>query len=374
MGILGGGGSAQFTHGILIAAMVIAIMLPSMLTIATSLNDTGIDDTTEKVLGNYYQFTGSRPVKEAVWALEGIYRPYQGGSSYGYTDDGWLYGSRVDSYRPSQYQGTNYAYTVNRSNGLYYYGTDTINGDHESGELYTSVAMDPTEKSDRFFTQNGKTQQDKWFYYDYTGYRYSFKPLANYNGVDADGKPIDVTSTDTSLSLIWYDYYGSQGISGQLILSGSDSGVAYLTADEIVSRFSTTTSTSKFDMFFNGVQMNVYIRLNPVYLAQTGDIEACWNQGYWEIMVTSLSTDVDAYMNTDFSFNPMDIFMTMVKLLTFDTADFGISGWLAVVLSIAYAVPLYAALIALAMENEIVLILAGILAAIQGAGLLGLIF
>lgn len=367
MKLFGGGGDTQFTHGMLLMSLVVMLLLPTSLTMFTSLSQGNMDENIETVLDDYYDFTGARPTKEAVWPLQGIYTPYSGQTYYGYTDDGWLYGERVTTYRPSQYEGDQ-TYSVTRSaeNGLYYFDADTPNGMHKQGDLYTSVSMDVNQKSSMFFTQNGRTDYDKWFTYQYSGFRYAFSPMADYTARDADGNPVPVTATTTSLSLIWYEYYNiGSGISGQLIISGSDRSVAYLTASEIIRAFDQTTSTAKFQMMFNGVSMNIYIRLNPVYLNALGDVETCFNGGYWELMVTSLSTDADAYLNTSFSFNVADVFMTAINLLTFNADEYGVSGWLATVLSVVYALPLYAALIAIGLDNYPVLILAGILMAIQ---------
>jgi len=184
--------------------------------------------------------------------------------------------------------------------------------------------------------------------------------------VDNDGNRIPVTANTTSLSLIWYEYYGNSGISGQLILTGSDSGVAYLTAQQIIYAFNNTTSTAKFNMTFNNVDMNVYIRINPYYLSQGLSIEECYNRGYWEIMVTSISTDVDAYNTTEFSFNIYNIFDTLIDLFTFDTADYGISGTMGTICSLVMVIPLYCALISIGITFYPALLIAGILAAIQG--------
>lgn len=367
MKLFGGGGNTQFTHSMLLMSLVVMLLLPTSLTMFTSLSEGNLDENTAKVLDDYYDFTGARPTKEAVWPLHGIYTPYSGQDYYGYTEDGWLYGERVNTYTPSQFDGDQ-RYTVERDadSGLYRFTGDTGNGMHSAGDLYTSVSMDVNQKSAMFFTQNGRTDYDKWFTYSYSGYRYSFSPMADYTGRDSEGNPVPVTATTTSLSLIWYEYYTiGSGISGQLIISGSDRSVAYLTASEIIRAFDSTTSTAKFQMMFNGVSMNIYIRLNPVYLNTIGDVERCFDQGYWELMVTSLSTDADAYLNTSFSFNVADVFMTAINLLTFNADEYGISGWLATVLSVVYALPLYAALIAIGLDNYPVLILAGILMAIQ---------
>lgn len=139
----------------------------------------------------------------------------------------------------------------------------------------------------------------------------------------------------------------------------------YLTAQQIVYAFNTTTSTAKFVMTFNNVDMNIYIRINPYYLSQGYSVEECYNNGYWDLMVSSISTDVDAYNTTEFSFNIYNIFETLIDLFTFNTADYGISGTMGTIASLVVVVPLYAALISIGLSFYPALILAGILAAIQ---------
>ena len=368
--MLGGSTDNNFSYRMIIFAIAVLFLLPTFISIYADGGD-GAGENIDDLLDGYYEFTGSTPAQESVWALTGIYTPYSGGESYGYTDDGWLYGSIVGAesgYSPDQYTGSQ-SYTVQRGDdGLYRYvvanGGTTADG-HSDGDLYTSVSFDASQKSDIFFTESNRVDSGGFFYYEYSGYRYAFQPLADYDGVDADGNRVPVTANTTSLSLIWYEYYGNSGISGQLVLTGSDSGVAYLTAQQIIHAFNYTTSTAKFNMAFNGVDMNIYIRINPYYLAQGYSVESCYNQGYWEIMVTSMSTDVDAYNTTEFSFNISNIFETIINLFTFNTAEYGLSGTMGTIASLAFVVPLYAALVSIGITFYPALIFAGVLAAIQ---------
>lgn len=364
-----GGVDSTFTFKMIIFAVAIMFLLPTMMSVFAG-QSSDADQNVEDLLDDYYDFTGTTAASESVWVLTGIYTPYTGTTTYGYTDDGWLYGSVVGegtgSYTPDQYVGTSQTYSVQRGDdGLYRYTSDTADG-HETGDLYTNVSFDTGHKSSIFFTEAGKVESGEFFYYEYNGYRYAFQPLANYNAEDSEGNPIPVVANTTSLSLIWYEYYGSSGISGQLILSGSDGGVAYLTAQQIVTAFSSTTSTASFNMTFNNVDMRIHIRIDPYYLSQGYSIEQCYNLGYWSIMVSSMSTDIDAYNTTEYSFNVWSIFETMVDLFTFNTSEYGIDGVMGTIASLIMVVPLYAALLVIGMNFYPALILAGILAVLQG--------
>lgn len=372
----------KFAYGMIIFSLVTTLLLPIGLSIFAG-TTTSAELNSEEQLEGYYNFTGTSPSREAIWSLTGIYTPfgvnYLGESdtnSYGYSADGWLYGDSLTIYEPSQYKDTEYAYKVVKGNdGLFRYaynGDNSVNytGNHKSGDLYTDISFEPTKKSPIFFTQALKNEKDGYFYYQFGGYRYSFQPTSSYRTQNADGESIDVIPNTTSLSLIWYQYYTSQnsGISGQLIISAQDFSVAYLNAAQILQAFNSTTSTAKFTLNFSGVPMNLYIRIDPIQLAAGLSVQQCYDLGYWSVMVTSLSTDSSAYMQSDNALNPYSIFETLIDLLTFNYNDYGISDALGVLCSLIIVVPFYAGLVAICISGNgmKMLILAGVLAAIQG--------
>lgn len=406
-----GGSDSDFAYRLLIFAMVIMVALPIMINNFVPQQAINIDE--DELLEDYYEFTGSSrgPTKEAVWVLTGIYTPYAGGN-YGYTDDGWLYGSRIQENTPEQYgPGSPQNFTVYRDeNGIYRYKFDTADynkdegtghkgsfryateEDHEKdediavgsiieqdtlGDIYTHVTFDKSKMSNIFFTKNGKhgengelfdnTVNSKYFYYEYTGYRYAFQPPSDSWTSDGQGNKIALTATTTSLSLIWYQYYTQTGISGQLVLSGNDSGVAYINGDQIVRAFDSTTNTARFAMTFNGgVEMGVYVKIDPYATVTLGmTVQQAYNEGYWSIMVTSLSTDPNAYIGTDFSLDIEKILMTIVDLLTFNYTKYNMSDMMGMICSFIIVIPLYAGLIAIAINHWQALIITGVLLIIQ---------
>jgi hypothetical protein len=240
--------------------------------------------------------------------------------------------------------------------------------------------MDVGKKSDIFFTSNGKVTDGDFYYYKFNGLRYSWQPVAEYKAIDNNGNLRDVVPNTTSLSLIWYDYYGSNGgpgssgLAGQLIITGADSGVAYLTASQIVSAFNSDTSTSRFTLAFNGIDCYIHIRIDPRALSSGLTIEDCYNQGYWSVMVSSPSADVSSMAGADYEFNPTDVFHTMIDLLTFKTSDYGLTGIAGVLSSFIIVIPLMAGLITIGLDKYQILIMAGIygvISAINWGGLIG---
>lgn len=394
MGLMGGG-SPDFSFKLIVVALLVAVLLPmGVMTFApASYNGTGPDE----VLDGYAQFTGQSPdTKVSVWPLVGIYEPFTGGSydeaaqqtlTYGYTDDGWLYGRSIQNYTPSQYAGTVQDYEVYKDeNGVFRYRFDSADYNAEMGtghrggfdddltprdypgDLYTDVSFDVNQMSNIFFTEAGRHDDGGFFWYDYDGYRLAFAPISDYTAYDQDGKEKAIVASKTSLSLVWYQYYTQSGITGQLVLSGSNGGIAYLNAANILSAFNSNTNTAKFSMVFNGVEMSIWIKIDPMATSNNYTVAQCWEMGYWSVMVTSLSVEANAYLGTDSAMNPMKILETVFDILTFNLDDYNVSPWMGGLVSVIYVLPLYAGLIALCLDNAYLWILVGILAAIQAIG------
>lgn len=383
MKIGGGNGNTGFAFSMIMFAAVTSILLSIFIPIyAPKTIPSDSENQTLSDLENQYQeFTGSLPASEAVWGLKGIYTPYgqdyngNPSNDWGYTEDGWIYGQRVINYTPSQYSNNATAYSVHYDNDkeLYYYTntSETISNNatsgvnqHKAGDLYGAVVMDADKKSEIFFSTSGKTEMDGRFYYQFSGLRYAFAPIQEYTALGSNGDQIEVIPNKTSLSLIWYQYYTQSGIAGQLVISGSDRGVGYITGAQIVSSFNPAVYTSRFNMTFNGVDMILSIRLDPYYITNGMSVEDCYNNGFWSIMVSSRSVDTSAYVAADYKFNPTEIFDTMIDLFTFNMEDYGLSGMTATLASMLIVIPLFIALIAIGLDNYIVVIMAGIYAAI----------
>lgn len=380
--MLGGNNNETFAYGLLISAVVLTLLLPLAINILYPSHDLAndYDDVIEDLNSDYADFTGSAPVKEDIWALEGIFTPYQDGGPRGYTSDGWLYGSEIHDYTPSQYSAGGLSYTVtNRvahtdsdNNTTYtdldiyqYSAVGDLNSGIEIGDIYSAVSLDVNQKSNIFFSPAGKTTYGDYFVYNYSGYRYAFSPVSDYLGVDDNGDRIELNRVSSSCSLIWYEYYNvASGIAGQLVYTGSDGGTAYITAETIINSFNSANNTAKHVLQFNGVALNLYVRLDPYYSASMS-IEDCFNNGYWSVMITSESADTTAYTSTDYAFNPQAVFSTTIDLLTFDLDDYGFSPFIGAICSLVVVVPLYVGLLVIGLNNYPVLILEGILLAIQ---------
>ena len=371
--MMGSGGDNRFIYSAVVFAVAVLFLTPVMVNFFVHEDEQTVENPTlSGLLDDYYNFTGAQSniARENVWVLSGIYTPYLGGP-YSYEPNGWLYGARIgggeDNYLPSQYDDTvmdNCTVHYDEDSHCYRYTQTTFDG-HSAGDVYSAVTMDVAQQSDIFFTTSGKQTRGGYFWYEFSGYRYEFTPASLYTMYNENGDIINVDQSNSGLSLIWYNYLDqASGISGQLILS-TDYGVAFLTTEDILRAYESSISTAKFEMVFNGVPINIYIRLNPYYISQGVSVDDCWNAGYWEVMVSTNSVDVAKYISADYSFNIYQIWDTFVNLFTFNTDVYGFDGLTGTMLSLLMCVPMYALLISIGLTCYPVLIIAGIVAAVQ---------
>lgn len=376
---MGNGGDTSFVVRMLVFTLLLLFFVPLFFSLYIPQIEDGEDtryaDQIAQLESEYYLATGKQVTATTeTWALTGIYEPFYG-TTYGITDDGWIYGAVVPNYVPAQYDKDNpdskSYYKVERgSDGLYYYSTDegAISANLLSvkpGDLYTAVSMDNEHTSSIFFTPSGKTVTDKGYYYEYTGYRYAFQPLRPYHAY-IGGVESEIEPNSTSLSLIWYQYSSMSGIAGQLTISGNDTGLSYLSASDILREFNQSTYSSTFDLTFNNVAMHITIRLDPIRIAEGRSVEYCYNQGWWSVIVSSDAVVTSSLNDASYDFSPNNVFDTLIKLFTFRIAeDYNIEGWQGTLASLLITMPLYACLVSFALIYPESLILVAILGAIQ---------
>lgn len=366
-----GSGNGPFIKKSLTFSIMVMVLLTSAVAIFgdSPPTSTGYEAELNELLGGYYDMTGSTSTNEEIWGLTGIYTPVgidaegNNSSKRMVLNDGWIAGDRVTSYSPTQYNGASslgqgtFSHTVqyDTEKKLYYYTNhgegllDIVNGTASSpsdGTLYTNVVMDTKHKSNIFFTVGNKQQEENGtFWYNFSGYRYCFQPLTDYYYDTST----PITHTGTSLSLIWYQYTSDSGISGQLVVSGSgDSGVSYITATQIVQAYNSANYTAKFQMAFNGIIMNLYIKLDVYAMTHGYSVEDCYTSGLWSIMVTSPSTVVDSHSSTS-PFTLEKFVDVAIKLLTFQSVDYGLTGITGIVASSIFTVSMFTTMIALGL-------------------------
>lgn len=398
--------SPEWTSKMVIVALAITFITPLLFSLLLPAHESSPQedeyaDQIAELEEQYYLATGKKVTASTeVWGLKGIYTPFNG-MTYSYSDDGWIYSKIITEYSPYQYTASSPGgdsatyYKVERmSNGLYYYtvapsndsggivvakpiyetdsnGTENtdnqIGWDYKDATLYTAVTMDEKHASNVFFTTTSKQEINGHYYYNFTGYRYSFSPLRSF-GMDINGNVTQIEPNSTSLNLIWYKYATNNGLAGQLAVNAQDQGVSYLSASDIVRKYNSEIYSATFDMNFGaGIPMHLTIRLDPYMISQYGwTVEQAFNAGYWSVIVSSDAVASSSIQDSSYEFSLDNIFETLINLFTFRiTEQYDIPGWEGVIASLFITMPLYAVLIAVCISNYYLLILVGIMGIIQ---------
>lgn len=392
----GGGNTFEFKMIALAMSMIILTPLMFVLFVPSYSVDHDWEEEMASIEDQYYANTGSHSnTEQNIWTLTGIYTPYSG-DKYGYTEDGWIYGGKVEHYSPRQYETSTVTHgqldVVQAPNGLWYYlsvpenmtgivplredqytessGVYTVTNT-EGATVYSNVYFDQEHQSNIFFTAASKQEVFGGYTYAYSGYRYVFQPLSDYF-TTIGGETAKVNANSTSLSLIWYVYSaGTSGIAGQLAISGSDKGLSYLTSNDIIKAFNSNNYSSTFTMTFNSVQMHLVIRLDPARLAEGRSIADCYNNGYWSVMVYSDAV-VNSMASPTYEFSAENILQTLISLFTFRVAeDYNIEGWVGILASMMITAPLYMALLVMVLDHPELWMFVLLLAAIQAITTLG---
>lgn len=376
---------SPFIYRTLALAVAIIVILPLAIN-AFPVNSAASDSPDyQDLLETYGDWTGASSTAGDVnfWALSGIYTPW-GVNANGEADltaslmlpDMWMAGARISAYSPSQYDtafngSLNYSVNYDADTGTYRYAADYPNLGVKSGDLYAAVDLSVEQKSQYFLTSGDKsTNSNGYFTYKFTGYRYAFSPTSDYTYTDGT----TINHNSSSLSLIYYQYYTDSGICGQLVINSSaDETINYITSDMIVYAFDGSSNLATFPMKFNGVEFTVYLRMSPYAIAAGFSPEECYNLGYWSVMVSTPSQTASTDLLNTNAFNVSNVLDTMWDLLTFNATDYGLTGTAATLASIAFSIPLYVAMIVIGLSCWPVLIMAGIMAAIQGITSFGIL-
>lgn len=324
----GGGGDDRLQVGLVVFITVISLVTAMAIPmIAPGWESTGYSyEEVSSQRQNLETFTGESMLNAAPWAFTAVYTPYVPGSQAVLNDAGWLYGSKVEDYP----------------------GLST-----STQITTTGIKLDPTKKSVSPLGQ-GTTEvtvqvEEKWYYngpfswvydlstalggnpdrykrivedhpqWNFTGYLYEFDPMVK---IVTKGSTDQKTTDDATLSVVWYDTNGQEGISSGLVLySDKTKGiVANYTSAEIVSRYvSTTAYASKYTFNFEGTTVDMHIKFDQDVISEGQDLYQAWTDGRWTLAFTAVSgaNFLDMNNSTSFASSLGNLIDTYIKVFTF---------------------------------------------------------
>jgi hypothetical protein len=130
-----------------------------------------------------------------------------------------------------------------------------------------------------------------------------------------------VTSVrDGALSLVWYNYAGTEGLSGGLDVYGGRVLLASYTAADIISAYNTTSGyATTYDFDFEGTKLELNVRFDQVVLEEGTSLMQAWTQGDWSLAISSISAGnfYDIEESTSFSSTAGSMIKTFIQIFTF---------------------------------------------------------
>lgn len=294
-------------------------------------------------------FTGASMTNQSPWQLTGVYLPYISGQEFQVIDD-WLTGPAVDYPYIGEYSAIKLDPSMKSSVPLAVQeDVQTVNtGYYQWYWTAYDGGLNPFYNFSNWVSQSlGWGTVDPYVYrtaelptWEYSGYRYEFQPILKINTTDGEN---ELATDDGRLSIVWYDTYGTEGISGGLMLYSNQTRgvVANITAAEIVADYSRSDAyATHYTLNFDGIPVNMYIRFDPDVITGSQDLMDAWSSGDWSLAfsVTSASNLLDLENSMANAVSIGTIIDTYVKIMTMDIPQLNI--YWNVVLYILCVVPL----------------------------------
>lgn len=330
-------------------------------------------------------FTGASMVDQSPWQLSGVYLPYVQGEEFEISDN-WLTGPSVEYSQIGEYTGIRLdpafkssvplavqkdVVTVNTGQLEWYWSNWGAPGASGTNVLYDFSNW--VSQSLGWGTINPYIMKTAEYpLWEYSGYRYEFSPILKINTTGGEN---DLATDDGKLSIVWYDTYGTEGISGGLMLySNTSQGlIANITAAEITADYSRDSAyASSYVLDFDGVQVNMYIRFDPDVVTSSWDLMDAWSQGHWTLAfsITSASNLIDIENSMANSISIGNMIESYAQIMTFSVP--GLNVYWDAVLYILCVMPLQLVMILFFSRFGIAGLSAGIIGSVLmiGAGVI----
>lgn len=327
-----------------VAIFGITISLFCTLGVSLMLVETGdydYDDITA-YRNDLIAFSGESMINDSPWILTGVYTPWTGGDVN--VSDGWLYGDSI----PYSYIGESADIKLSvdyKSSVPLTYSVDAASYTQQTGtewwanipiinNIGTALGFDP-------YTYE-TVYANNWAF---TGYRYVFDPTL----------PLQTTTASTvdgSLSLVWYDYNGTEGLSGGLDIYGGEILLASYTATDIVADYNSSNGyATVYDFDFNGANLNLSIRFDPDVIEAGTNLMQAWTNGDWSLAISSKSAgnflDIDG--SASYSTSVGSMLDTFIQIFTFSVPDLN-NEWASMILWLLCGLPMTIAMLCVTMR------------------------
>lgn len=296
-------------------------------------------------------FSGESMINQSPWVLKGVYTPWNSSVPIeGHLDpDGWLYGESIEY--PEIGKSADIRLDVNQKSSV----PLAVNEETPSVTIATGK---------KWWTDTGIFSpitswigtnvfgQDENVYttytgtiYNYTGYRYVWDPTLPFS----EGEAVK----DGSLSLVWYSYSGSEGLSGGLQIYGGDVLISNIAAVDIISGYSSVSGiATNYDFVFEGVHLTLSVRFDQNIIDSGAPLMQAWTAGQWSMAISAKSAgnflDVDG--SSAFAYTAGSVIDTFIDIFTFSLPSIN-NAWMDLVLWLMVGLPMSVAMLCITLRT-----------------------
>ena len=337
-----------------IAVFGITVSLVCTLMIGLLLSDQNSDydyDTITAYRNDLISFSGESMINENPWVLTAVYTPYTGGDILEHIDpDGFLFGESITDYS-SIGQSAYIALDSSQKSRtpLNYDPSATVSYTYASGlkwwaqNPFLNVIATTTGLADTrtYSTVEASTWQ-------YTGYRYVFDPTLPFS--DTEGTK--TSTVDGSLSIVWYDWNNTEGLSGGLVVYGGNVKLANYSATDIISDYNSASGyATTYDFNFNGTSLTLSILFDKEVIDNGTPLMQAFSNGDWTMAISSKSAGnfFDLDNSTSFTVTAGSMIETFIQIYTFSLPSID-NEWMDLVLWLLVGLPMTIAMLCVTLR------------------------
>lgn len=302
-----------------IAMSFMCSMMIGLLITDSASGDYSYDEVTS-YRNELISYSGQSMINENPWVLTHVYTPWA--VEYGYNsahldESQFLFGTEI-----TNYAGLNQVVAIKLDPDqksavpLSYDASDSVSFSEANGYQWWAGNAGIRGIAQALGFDVNTYQNYTTNTWQFTGYRYVFDPTLPFTSTSGT-----TTSTvDGSLSIVWYNYNGAEGLSGGLVIYGGDVLIANYSATDIIADYNSYSgyaSTYKFD--FNGTVLTLSIRFNAEEIEAGTDLMEAWTAGDWDMAISSKSAGnfFDLDNSTAFTTTAGSMIDTFIQIYTF---------------------------------------------------------
>lgn len=309
-------------------------------------------DTINSYRSDLVSFSGESMLNQTPWILTAVYTPWTSTDlpiSSHLDSDGWLYGTSVSGYSYIGQSANIKLDATQKSDVPITYSKDTATyevqkgyqwwADGWLGEITRPVAGWLGQETHEYATETANS-------WNFTGYRYTFDPTLPF------ASSTTTSSKDGTLSLVWYDYNGAEGLSGGLDVYGGQVLLASYSATDIISGYNTASGyATSYDFLFDGVNLTLSIRFDQDVIENGTTLMQAWTNGNWSMAISAVSAGnfFDLENSASFSLTAGSMINTFVQIYTCTLPSVN-NAWMDIVLWLLVGLPMTIAMLCVTLR------------------------